>query len=385
MNGPRSGPLSGLRVIELGGIGPVPMCGMLLSDLGADVIRVERLEAADLGIPHGRRFEILLRGRRSVALDLKSDEGRRIVLALTETAHALIEGFRPGVTERMGLGPDDCFGANPSLVYGRMTGFGQEGPLAEAAGHDINYIALTGALAAIGEERPLPPLNLVGDFGGGGLYLALGVCAALLEAKTSGRGQVVDAAMVDGAASLMASIYGLHAAGLWTEERGANLLDGGAPFYGTYQCADEEWIAIGPLEQRFYDLMLDVLELDGDVLPDRRSPADWPELRSIFERAFKRRTRAEWIEILEGTDVCFAPVLSMTEAPGHPHNSARDTFVEVDGITQPGPAPRFSRTPGAIQGPVPARGAHTRAVLDELGWTPKEIQRLEEAGVISPA
>ena len=378
-----SGPLSGIRVVELGGIGPGPMAGMLLSDMGAEVIRVERLEATDLGIPHGRRFEVMLRGRQSIAVDLKSEQGREIVLSLIETADALIEGFRPGVTEKMGLGPDDCWEHNPRLVYGRMTGFGQDGPLAGAAGHDINYIALAGVLGAIGGKEPVPPLNLVGDFGGGGLYLAMGVCAALVEAQKSGLGQVVDAAMVDGAASLMASIYGLRAAGLWADERGVNLLDGGAPFYDTYECADGEWISIGPLEQRFYDLTVELLELDQDNLPDRRSPAEWPQLRGVLADAFRAKTRDEWVEILEGTDVCFAPVLTMAEAPQPPHTQSRHTFGEVDGIIQPAPAPRFSRTPGAIQGAVPDRGADTVTLLQQLGWDNDQISDLQSAGVIA--
>jgi alpha-methylacyl-CoA racemase len=379
-----AGPLTGVKVIELAGIGPGPMCAMLLSDLGAEVIRVDRLSPSDLGIDRGRRFNLLNRGRRSVAVDLKQPAGVDTVLRLVEQADVLVEGFRPGVTERLGLGPDECFDRNPALIYGRMTGWGQEGPLASAAGHDINYIALTGALAAIGTEGgpPVPPLNLVGDFGGGALYLAFGICAALLEARQSGQGQVIDAAMVDGAASLLTAIYGLHASGGWALERGTNVLDSGAHFYGTYECADGEWISIGSIEGKFHAELLERLGLGPGEIPDRNDASRWREHKLRLTALFLERTRTEWCELLEGTDVCFAPVLNMAEAPQHPHLAARGTFVELEGVTQPGPAPRFSRTPGAVQGPVPEPGQHTEAVLRDWGWADDEIDGLRRAGAI---
>ncbi|MFT7600018.1 MAG: alpha-methylacyl-CoA racemase [Acidimicrobiales bacterium] len=379
------GPLEGFKVIELAGIGPGPMCAMLLSDLGAEVIRIDRLEAADLGVPRrGRQFDVLNRGRRSLGVDLKSPEGVETVLRMVEQADALIEGFRPKVTDRLGLGPDVCHERNPRLVYGRMTGWGQDGPLAMAAGHDINYIALTGALSAIGVAggQPVPPLNLVGDFGGGALYLAFGVCAALLEAQKSGQGQVIDAAMIDGAASLSAAIYGLHGSGMWNPERGTNVLDTGAHFYGTYECADGEWISIGSIEKKFHDILLEKLGLAESDIPDRMDRERWVEHKKMLTGLFLEKTRAEWCEIMEGSDVCFAPVLSMAEAPEHPHMKARGTFIELEGVVQPGPAPRFSRTPGAVQGPVPAPGEHTDAVLGDWGWAEAEIAALRSAGAV---
>lgn len=379
------GPLTGVKVVELAGIGPGPMCAMLLSDLGAEVIRVDRLAPSDLGIDRGRRFNVLNRGRRSVAIDLKQPAGVDTVLRLVEKADVLIEGFRPGVTERLGLGPEDCFARNPALIYGRMTGWGQDGPLASAAGHDINYIALTGALAAIGTDGgpPVPPLNLVGDFGGGALYLAFGICAALLEARSSGQGQVIDAAMVDGASSLLTAIYGIYASGGWRLERGTNVLDSGAHFYGTYECADGEWISIGSIEGKFHAELLERLGLDPAEFGDRNDVERWPENKRRLEGLFRERTRAEWCERLEGTDVCFAPVLNMAEAPQHPHMAARGTFVEVDGVTQPGPAPRFSRTPGQVQGPVPDPGQHTDEVLRDWGWSDDEIDALQRVGAVA--
>ena len=361
------------------------MCAMLLADLGAEVIRVDRLEPADLGLDRGRQFNVLNRGRRSIAVDLKSSEGIETVLRLTDQADALIEGFRPGVTERLGLGPDVCFARNPKLVYGRMTGWGQEGPMAHAAGHDINYIALTGALGAIGttDGPPVPPLNLVGDFGGGALYLAFGVCAALLEAQRSGEGQVVDAAMVDGAASLMAAVYGLYAAGSWTLERGDNLLDTGAHFYGTYECADGQWVSIGSIEKRFHDILLDKLGLTENDIPDRMDRTRWVEHKKNLTELFLSKTRDEWCEIMEGSDVCFAPVLSMAEAPDHPHMAARKTFIELEGVMQPAPAPRFSRTPGEVHFTVPSPGQHTDEILLAWGWTAAEVKELHAAGAIS--
>ncbi len=377
-----SGPLTGVKVVELAGIGPGPMCAMLLADLGAEVIRVDRPTKVDLGIDRGRQFNVLNRGRRSVAVDLKSPEGIEVVLGLVEQADALIEGFRPGVTERLGLGPDVCHARNPRLVYGRMTGWGQDGPLAHAAGHDINYIALTGVLDAVGTEggQPVPPLNLVGDFGGGALYLAFGVCAGIIEARTSGQGQVVDAAMVDGAASLLAAVYGLYGSGSWSLDRGTNLLDTGAHFYGTYECADGKWISIGSIEGKFHAELMEKLGLDPDEIPDRMDRARWPEHKARLVELFRTKTRDEWCDLMEGSDVCFAPVLSMAEAPEHPHNVKRGTFVEIEGVVQPGPAPRFSRTPGEVQGPVPEPGQHTDEVLADWGWSPDRLAELRAAG-----
>ncbi len=362
------GPLNGLRVIEIAGIGPGPFCGMLLADMGADVVRIDRKETADLGIPVQTRFGVLGRGRRSVSLDLKSAEDLVTVRALIDKADVLIEGFRPGVMERLGLGPDTCWKTNPKLVYGRMTGWGQQGPIAKAAGHDLNYIALTGALAAIGtREAPVPPLNLVGDFGGGGMMLAMGVLAAVWEAGRSGQGQVVDAAMVDGAALLMASIYGLRAAGRWTDQRTDNVLDGGAPWYGVYLTQDGKYVSIAAIEAKFYEEFLQRTGLDRETLPRQHDRAGWPVLRQRFTEVFASKTQAQWCEVMEGSDCCFAPVLTMGEAPAHPHMAARGTFVDVDGVMQPGPAPRFSRTPSQIRHGQPANGAHQAQVLQDWG------------------
>ena len=379
------GPLTGYRVIELAGIGPGPMCAMLLSDLGADVLRIDRMTAAGLGISMRAKFDVLNRGRRSVALDLKKPEAIEAVLKLVEKADALIEGFRPKVMERLGLGPDVCLARNPKLVYGRMTGFGQEGPMAHAAGHDINYIAMTGALHSIGRkgDRPLPPLNLVGDFGGGALYLALGVVAGILEAQKSGKGQVVDAAMVDGAASLMTAIYGIKAAGVWTNERGDNLLDTGAHFYEVYETKDGKYVSIGSIEAKFYEELLELSGLKGVELPHQMDRTQWPALKERMAAIFKTKTREEWCKIMEGSDVCFAPVLSMEEAPKHPHNVHRGTFVEQDGVVQPGPAPRFSRTPGKIQGPPASPGQHTEAALSDWGFSKAELEKLAAQGAIA--
>jgi alpha-methylacyl-CoA racemase len=379
-----AGPLSGVKVIELAGIGPGPMCAMLLSDLGAEVVRVDRLAPADLGIDRGRKYNVLNRGRRSIAVELKSPAGVDAVLRLVEQADVLIEGFRPGVTERLGLGPDECFARNPRLVYGRMTGWGQEGPMAHAAGHDINYIALTGALAAIGPTGgpPVPPLNLVGDFGGGALYLAFGICAALVEARQSGQGQVIDAAMVDGAASLLTAIYGIHASGGWNLERGTNVLDSGAHFYGTYECSDGEWISVGSIEGKFHAELLERLGLSEDDIPDRNDRSRWTEHKLRLTELFLQKPRAEWCQLLEGTDSCFAPVLTMAEAPDHPHMKHRGTFIELEGVVQPGPAPRFSRTPGQVQGPVAEPGQHTDEVLRDWGWSDDEIGALRQAGTV---
>ena len=380
-----AGPLEGIRIVELAGIGPGPFCAMMLADLGAEVIRVDRAERARAPRLPGPNLDLLNRGRRSVAVDLKSAAGVEVVLRLVEKADALLEGFRPGVMERLGLGPDVCLARNPRLVYGRMTGWGQDGPLARAAGHDLNYIALTGALHAIGrpDSPPPPPLNLVGDFGGGGLLLAYGIVCALLERARSGRGQVVDAAMVDGAAALMAIIYGAHAAGWWRDERMANMLDGGAHFYDCYETKDGRYVSIGSIEPQFYAELLEKLGLAGEELPRQMDRAAWPGLKKRMAEIFRTRTRDEWCALLEGSDVCFAPVLSLAEAPDHVHVRARGTFVEVDGVRQPGPAPRFSRTPGRVERPPAHAGEHTDAVLAEWGFDAEELGKLREAGAIA--
>ncbi len=380
------GPLHGLKIIELAGIGPCPMCAMLLAELGADVVRVDRVTDSGLGIDMAPEYHLLNRSRPSIAVDLKHPTGTETVLCLVERADALIEGFRPGVTERLGLGPEDCAARNPRLVYGRVTGWGQEGPLARAAGHDLNYIALTGALDAIGRRGgpPTPPLNLVGDYGGGALYLALGVVAALYEARESGQGQTVDAAMIDGAASLMTSAYALRAAGISDGPRGENVLDSGAHFYDVYETSDGRYISVAPVEPKFYAELLDRIGLEPDDAPHSANRADWPESKARLAALFRTRTRDEWRDILEGTDACFAPVLGMDEAHRHPHNAARGTFVERDGIVQPNAAPRFDRTPGAIRCSPPAPGSGTGAVLADWGFTSAEIDVLAARGVIGP-
>jgi len=359
------GPLNGYRIVEMAGLGPAPFCAMLLSDMGADVVRIDREGGSN---PLDLKIDVLNRGRRSVALNLKTPEGIATAFALIARADAVIEGYRPGVMERLGLGPEECLAKNPRLVYGRMTGWGQEGPLAHAAGHDINYIALTGVLDAIGtDESVTPPLNLIGDFGGGALYLAFGVVCALLEARASGEGQVVDAAMVDGAAHLMTMMYGLSQQGKWTDKRQDNLLDGGAHFYGAFECSDGKWIAIGSIEPQFYRLLLDTLGIDSDAEGVSQSKEDWQRMREQLRQTFLREPQSHWCELMEGTDICFAPVLSMADAPEHPHNKDRSVFVKDFGITQPGPAPRFSRTPGSIRRPPPQPGEHTAEVLEEWG------------------
>ena len=359
------GPLNGYRIVEMAGLGPAPFCAMLLSDMGADVVRIDREGGSN---PLDLKIDVLNRGRRSVALNLKTPEGIATAFALIARADAVIEGYRPGVMERLGLGPEECLAKNPRLVYGRMTGWGQEGPLAHAAGHDINYIALTGVLDAIGtDESVTPPLNLIGDFGGGALYLAFGVVCALLEARASGEGQVVDAAMVDGAAHLMTMMYGLAQQGKWTDKRQDNLLDGGAHFYGAFECADGKWIAIGSIEPQFYRLLLDTLGIDPDAEGVSQSKEDWQRMREQLRQTFLREPQSHWCELMEGTDICFAPVLSMADAPEHPHNKDRSLFVKDFGVTQPGPAPRFSRTPGSIRRPPPQPGEHTAEVLEEWG------------------
>ncbi|MEM7077779.1 MAG: CaiB/BaiF CoA-transferase family protein [Pseudomonadota bacterium] len=374
------GPLEGFKIIELAGIGPGPFCGMMLSDMGAQVIRVERTGSAARA-PQ----DVLARNRQSIAVDLKSPEGIKTVLRLVETSDALFEGFRPGVTERLGLGPDDCQAVNPKLVYGRMTGWGQDGPMANAAGHDINYISLAGALHAIGRpgERPVPPLNLVGDFGGGGMLLAFGLVCGLLEAQKSGQGQVVDAAMVDGTAALMAMFFSMSAGGMFTDQRGTNLLDGGAHFYDTYETADGKYISIGSIEPQFYALLVELGGLDAEAFADQHNAAEWPARKADLEAVFRTKTQAEWCAIMEGSDVCFAPVLSIFDAPEHPHNKARNSYLEVDGVMQQAPAPRFSRTAPQVSHGARIPGQDTHEVLAAAGFSAAEIAALEADGVVA--
>ena len=378
------GPLSGLRVLEVGGVGPAPFCTMMLADMGADVIRIDRKHAGESGFPIERRFEVMFRGKRSVAMDLKKREAVDAVRRMVSRADVLIEGFRPGVMERLGLAPEVCLQINPKLVYGRMTGWGQDGPLAHAPGHDLNYIALTGVLHAIGRKGGGPeiPLNLIGDFGGGSTYLAFGILCALFEARHSGKGQVVDAAMVDGATSLMGMVYGLHASGYWKDERGSNRLDSGAPWYEVYQTRDSKWVAVGATEHTFYLNTLKVLGLKPEAFGDQHDRAGWPAMKEAFAHVFRTRTRDEWVAAFEGTETCFSPVLSLAEAPLHPHQVARGNFVEVAGVVQPAPAPRFSRSKGAIQRPPPEVGEHSDEVLHEWGFASDEIESLREAGAI---
>ena len=374
------GPLKGIKVVEIASIGPGPFCAMMLSDMGAEVLRVDRRDARGKGGKH----EVLNRGRRSIAVDLKCGEGVELILRLIERTDALIEGFRPGVMERLGLGPEKCLERNSRLVYGRLTGWGQTGPLRHTAGHDINYIAISGALHAIGRagEKPVPPLNLVGDFGGGGMLLAFGLVCGILESRVSGRGQVIDAAMTDGAALQMAMIYGFKAAGKWSNQRGSNLLDGGAHFYDTYECADGKYIAIGALEPEFYALLLEKTGARDPAFQAQMDDARWPEFKKRFVTLFRTRTRDEWCALMEGTDVCFAPVLDLDEAPLHAHNVTRETFIELNGVTQPAPAPRFSRTAPEIQGAPPIAGEHNDLVLTDFGFSSGEIARLKSSGAI---
>lgn len=367
--------------MELAGIGPAPFCAMLLADLGATVIRVDRKEPSGLGLSRPLQFDLVLRNRQSIRVDLKDPAGLELVRALIDKADALIEGFRPGVTERLGLGPDVCLARNPKLVYGRLTGWGQDGPLAQSAGHDINYIAITGLLSAIGRagQAPTAPLNVAGDYAGGSVYAALGIVSAILEARSSGKGQVVDAAIVDGVASLLTIQTGLRAAGLVGPERGTNLLDTGAPFYDTYECADGGYISIGPIEAKFYRLLLDRIGLDAPELANPEDRASWPAARRLFAAHFKTRTRAQWTELLEGTDACFAPVLDLDEAVAHPHLKARGTFVEVGGVMQPAPAPRFSRTRPAEPRPPAAITAENEAAALAEWFAPDELAALAAA------
>ncbi len=379
-----TGPLHGVRVIEMAGIGPGPFCTMMLADAGADVLRIERRNGTSPLPKLNAGRDRMDRGRRVLTIDLKADGAAEVVLKLIEGADILIEGFRPGVMERLGLGPEICAGRNPRLVYGRMTGWGQDGPLANAAGHDINYIALSGALHAIGPaERPVPPLNLVGDFGGGAMMLAFGIVCALFEARASGKGQVVDAAMTDGAALLMAPFFGMLAGGRWTDTREANLLDGGAPFYGTYRCSDGGFVSIGALEPQFYDLFLKLMEIDDAQFLERADPSLWPQLRSKLEQRFATRTRDDWCKLLEGTDVCFAPVLSLAEAPHHPHNRSRNAFVDLGGTMQPAPAPRFGRTASEVPQASQIGVAVTDEILAEAGFDSAAIAGLRAAGIVT--
>ena len=377
------GPLKGKKIIEIAGIGPGPFCAMVLADLGAEVIRVDRASAVPEEFPETPSLDLLNRGRKSVAFDLKNPEGVKSLLRLVESADALIEGFRPGVAERLGIGPDECLQRNSKLVYGRMTGWGQDGTYADMAGHDINYIALSGVLGAIGREgeAPVPPLNLVGDFGGGGMLLAIGICAGLVETSTSGKGQVVDAAMTDGSALLATMIHSFVAMGIWGE-RGTNMLDTGAPFYDVYQCADGEYISLGSIEPQFYAELLRITGLDQEDLPKQMDRTHWPSMKEKIAKTIQGKTRDQWVELMEGTDVCFAPVLSPSEAFEHPHNVERKTFVEVAGIKQPAPAPRFSRTPATIDSPPPHPGQHTNEVLSRWGFAKEEIDDLYEAKAI---
>ena len=375
------GPLKGLKIIEMAGIGPGPFCGMVLADLGAEIIRVDRASA----IGTGSKQDAANRGKKSIAVDLKSEEGVEVVLKLVETADAIFEGFRPGVMERLGLGPDVCSKRNKRIVFGRMTGWGQEGPLANAAGHDINYISLTGALAAIGRpgSPPVPPLNLIGDFGGGGMLLALGLVAALLESKESKKGQVVDAAMTDGSALLMTMIYTMQSSGVWKTSMGSNLLDGGSHFYDTYECKDGKFISIGSIEPQFYALLCQIADLDEEVFGKQMSRDSWPEQKEVITKIFLNKTRDEWCDLMEGTDVCFAPVLDMSEAPKHPHNIERKTFIDLEGVTQPAPAPRFSRTEPEVVSSPSIVGEHTNEVLSSIGLSDEDISSLKTSGAVA--
>jgi len=377
------GPLAGLRILEFEAIGPGPFCGMMLADMGADVLLIDRPDDPRLGFGRDRWFDVMMRGRRSATLDLKSKSGIAAALELAGKADALIEGFRPGVMERLGLGPKVLLAKNPRLVYGRMTGWGQDGPLAARAGHDINYIALSGVLNAIGRAggAPVPPLNLVGDFGGGGMLLAFGIACGLLEAQRSGKGQVVDAAMVDGASLLAAMFSGMMAAGRWNETRGDNVLDTGAPWYDTYETKDGKFVAIGSIEPKFYEDLLSRLGLNREGLPAQHDRKGWPALRKLYSEKFREKTRDDWCAVFEGSDACFAPVLTFTEARAHPHNAARGTFLRSGKVDQPAPAPRYSRTPGEIRGAPPERGQGGGQALLDWGFSGPEIENFKSQGL----
>jgi alpha-methylacyl-CoA racemase len=379
------GPLAGTKIIEIAGIGPGPFCAMMLADMGADVIRVDRAQNVTGGNPASPPSDVLMRGRRSIGVDLKHPDGVETILALIESADAILEGFRPGVMERLGLGPDAALSRNPRLVYGRMTGWGQDGPYSSTAGHDINYIALAGALDAIGNKGgpPVPPLNLVGDFGGGGMFLAFGVVCGILNAQRTGEGQVVDAAMVDGSAVLMMMFHAFRAMGIWEDQRGSNMLDTGAHYYDVYETADGKYVSIGSIEPQFYAELLRLTGLEGEALPSQHDKGQWPAMKDRLTAIFKAKTRDEWCTLMEGTDVCFAPVLSMAEAPEHPHNVHRNTFLELDGVVQPAPAPRFSVTPVSVQRPPSHAGQHTDEVLLEWGLDADRVAKLRDAGAVA--
>jgi alpha-methylacyl-CoA racemase len=382
----RVGPLEGIRILELSGIGPVPFTGMLLADLGADVIRVDRpgvVRGTEM-VPFQIPADLMNRGRRSIGIDLKHPDGVETLLRLVEHVDGLVEGYRPGVCERLGIGPEPCLARNPRLVYGRMTGWGQDGPLSQSAGHDINYIALAGVLGRIGREGqpPTPPLNLVGDFGGGALFLAFGMASALVHAGRTGEGQVVDASMVEGASLLMMSFFGSRMSGFNTE-RGTNLLDSGAPFYECYQTSDGKWVAVGAMEPKFYAALLDVLGLDAEDLPAQMDRSGWPLVKARFAEVFRTRTRDEWSERCAGTDACVVPVLGLEEVERHPHNEARHSFPEIFGAVQPAPAPKFSHTKAAVAAPPPVPGAHTDEVLAATGLTNDDIAKLREIGAVA--
>ena len=381
------GPLAGIRVVEMAGIGPAPFCGMLLADMGADVLSVDRLAPSDLGFAIDRRFDLLNRGKRALAVNLKSPDGIEAVRDLVRSADLMIEGFRPGVMERLGLGPKPCHEINPRLVYGRMTGWGQEGPLSQQAGHDINYIALAGVLDAIGPKAgaPVVPLNLIGDFAGGAMYLAMGLVAALLESKTSGQGQVIDASMFDGAVNLMTMHHGYRQAGIWSTSRGSNAVDGGSPYYTTYRTQDGKYVAVGAVELRFYRELIQRLGLDGESLPDRDDPDQWDALRHRFATVFETRTRDQWAQCFADGDACVSPVLSMEESMVHPHALARRNFLHAGGVAEPAPAPKFSRTPGDVRhAPVDPR-SDTSGALRHWGFPDDRIAALATAGVIASA
>jgi alpha-methylacyl-CoA racemase len=376
------GPLAGLRVIELKGIGPGPYAGMLLADMGAEVIVVERSRQPN-GIATASEKDVNSRGKKSIALNLKNKKGVETLLKLVEGADMLIEGFRPGVVEKLGVGPEACHARNPGLIFGRITGWGQTGPLAKVAGHDINYISIAGALGSIGtRDKPIPPLNLVGDYAGGSLFLVMGMLAALNERNQSGKGQVIDAAISDGTANLMSVFYSLYNMGQWTPNRASNLLDGGAHFYDTYETADGKFVSIGSIEPQFYQLLIEKAELDPEQFSNQNDSSNWPELKEAFKKVFRTKSREQWCELLEGTDACFAPVLDFLEAPKHPHNIARSTFIEIDGAVQPGIAPKFSRSDCVIPAPPNAEGSDTESVLKDIGLSADDIQELRTSGAL---